>query len=79
MGGNIGHHLIIMNLILRPHENLNDPVWSVIISILILMAGVVYIVIYILGIDERETHGSHDTTKQEELLQLPSNRDQQSS
>ena len=68
-----------MNLLLRPHENYNDPTWSVIISIIILLIGVLYIIIYILGIDESESHGSDDTTESEELLQLPSDRDQQSS
>ena len=57
-----------MNLILRPLQNPNDPVWSVIISIILLLIGVVYIVVYILGIDDRESHGSNDTTEQEELL-----------
>jgi len=75
MGGNIGH-LLIMNLILRPLENSNDPVWSVIIMVIIALAMTVYVVIYILGIDEREKHGSNDATKQEELLQLPSDGDQ---
>jgi len=65
-----------MNLILRPLENSNDPVWSVIISIILLLMGVVYIVVYILGIDDRESHGSNDTTEQKELLQLPSDGDQ---
>ena len=64
-----------MNLILRPLENSNDPVWSVIISIILLLMGVVYIVVYILGIDDRESHGSNDTTEQKELLQLPSDGD----
>ena len=68
-----------MNLVLRPLENPNDPVWSVIISIIILLAGVFYLIIYILGIDEIESHGSDDTPESEELLQLPSDRDQQSS
>ena len=68
-----------MNLILRPHENYNDPVWGVIISIILLLIGVVYIVVYILSIDDRESHGSNDTPKQEELLQLQSSGDQQSS
>ena len=68
-----------MNLLLRPLDNPEDPVWSVIISIIILLIGVVYIVVYILGIDERESHGSNDTPKQEELLQLQSDGDQQSS
>ena len=68
-----------MNLLLRPLENQNDPVWSVIFSIMLLLAGVFYVVYYILGIDERESHGSDDTPESEELLQLPSDRDQQSS
>ena len=41
---------IIMNLILRTHENVNDPVWSVIISILILLVGVSYYIVYIMRI-----------------------------
>jgi len=72
MVGSIGNHLIVMNLILRPIEDINDPVWSVIISIIILLAGVFYVIVYILGIDERESHGSDDTSKSEELLQFPS-------
>jgi len=78
MDGNIGNHSLNMNLILRPHENLNDPVWSVIISIIILLIGVVYIVVYILSIDDKESHGSNDTSKSKELLQLSSSGDQQS-
>ena len=70
MGGSIGNHLVVMNLILRPIEDINDPVWSVIISIIILLAGVFYVIVYILGIDERESHGSDDTSKSEELLQF---------
>ena len=50
-----------MNLLLRPLEDINDPVWSVIFSIVLLLAGVFYVVNYILGIDERESHGSDDT------------------
>jgi len=50
-----------MNLLLRPLEDINDPVWSVIFSIMLLLAGVFYVVYYILGIDERESHGSDDT------------------
>ena len=67
-----------MNLILRPLDNVNDPVWSVIISIIILLIGVAYVIYYILSIDEQESNGSNDATEQEELLQLPSDRDQQS-
>jgi len=45
-----------MNLLLRPHENPNDPTWSVIWSIVLLLIGVAYIIYYILGIDKRESH-----------------------
>ena len=76
MDGNIGNLLVVMNLLLRPLNDINDPVWSVIFSIVLLLAGVFYVVAYILGIDERESHGSDDTPESEELLQLPSDRDQ---
>ena len=71
MDGNIGNHLI-MNLILRPLADVNDVTWSIIWMLVILLGGVLYIVVYILGIDERESHGSNDTPKSEELLQFPS-------
>jgi hypothetical protein len=61
MDGNIGNLLVVMNLLLRPLNDINDPVWSVIFSIILLLAGVFYVVAYILGIDERESHGSDDT------------------
>ena len=64
-----------MNLILRPLEDINDVTWSIVISLIILLAGVFYVIVYILGIDEREAqeNGSNDTTKQEVVLQLSSN------
>ena len=77
MDGNTGN-LLIVNLILRPLEDVNDVTWSIIWLLVILLAGVLYVVVYILGIDERESHGSHDTPEQEELLQFPSSGDQQS-
>ena len=61
MDGNIGNLLVVMNLLLRPLNDINDPVWSVIFSIILLLAGVFYVVSYILGIDERESNGSDDT------------------
>jgi len=64
-----------MNLILRPLENTDDPVWSVIWMIAILLAGLAYVIVYILRMDERESHGSNDTPEQEELLQLSSSGD----
>jgi len=69
-----------MNLILRPLEDVNDPTWSVIISLIILLVGVVYYVSYILKLAFKELEdGSNDATKQKELLQLQSDQDQQSS
>ena len=67
-----------MNLFLRPLEDVNDVTWSIIWCLIILLAGVFYVIVYILGIDERESNGSDDTTESKELLQLPSDRDQQS-
>ncbi|ADO97226.1 hypothetical protein SSM1_124 [Synechococcus phage S-SM1] len=76
MDGNIGNHLVVMNLILRPLNDINDVTWSIVISLIILLAGVFYVIVYILGIDEREAqeNGSNDTTKSEELLQLQSDK-----
>jgi len=71
MDGNTGNHLI-MNLILRPLADVNDVTWSIIWMLVILLGGVLYVVVYILGIDERESHGSDDTPKSEELLQFQS-------
>jgi hypothetical protein len=68
-----------MELFLRPLEDPNGVTWSIIWSLIILLSGVFYVIVYILGIDEREFHGSDDTPESEELLQLPSDRDQQSS
>ena len=65
-----------MNLFLRPLEDVNDVTWSIVWCLIILLAGVFYVIVYILGIDERESHGCNDTPKSEELLQLPSDRDQ---
>ncbi len=61
-----------MELFLRPLEDVNDVTWSIIWCLIILLAGVFYVIVYILGIDEREKHGSDDTSKSEELLQFPS-------
>ena len=65
-----------MNLLLRAHENVNDPVWSVIISVMIAVALAFGYVIYILKISYTELNdGSNDTTESQELLQLPSHGD----
>ncbi len=63
-----------MNLLLRPLNDINDPVWSVIFSIILLLIGVSWVIRYILLVDTREAqdHGSDDTPESEELLQLSS-------
>ena len=50
-----------MNLLLHPLQNSNDPVWSVIISIIILLAGVSYYIVYIMrmAFDELNDGGSN--------------------
>ena len=50
-----------MNLLLRPLDNPNDPVWSVIISIIILLIGVGYYIRYIMrmAFDELNDDGSN--------------------
>ena len=66
-----------MNLLLRPLDNVVDPVWSVIICVILAVAGALFVVIYILREAFAELEdGRTDTTKQEELLQLPSDGDQ---
>ena len=66
-----------MNLLLRPLDNPADPVWSVIILVIIAVGLALGYVIYILREAFAELEdGSIDTTKQEELLQLPSDGDQ---
>jgi hypothetical protein len=69
-----------MELFLRPLDDPNGVTWSIIWSLVILLVGVGYYIYTILKLATEEMkHGSHDTTEQEELLQLPSDRDQQSS
>ena len=68
-----------MNLLLRPLTDVNDPVWSVIILLICGLVFTLYCVVYILKLSFKELeNGSHDTPESEELLQLPSGRDQQS-
>ena len=37
-----------MNHLLRPLDNVSDPVWSVIISLIIFLGGVTYYIVYIM-------------------------------
>ena len=66
-----------MNLVLRPLDIPGDPVWSVIILVIIAVGMALGYVIYILRQAFAELKdGSNDTTEQEVLLQLPSYGDQ---
>ena len=66
-----------MNLLLRPLDYPSDPVWSVIILTIIAAGLALGYIVYILRIAFSELeNGRIDTTKQEELLQLPSDGDQ---
>ena len=65
-----------MNLLLRPLDYPSDPVWSVIILTIIAAALALGYIVYILNeAFEELNNGSTDATKQEELLQLPSDGD----
>ena len=66
-----------MNLLLRPLDVPGNPVWSVIILVIIAVGLATGYVVYILRQAFAELEdGSIDTTKQEKLLQLPSDGDQ---
>ena len=66
-----------MNLLLRPLDNVTDPVWSVIICVILAVAGALFVVVYILRQAFAELEdGSNDATEQEELIQLSSDGDQ---
>jgi hypothetical protein len=66
-----------MNLLLRPLDYPSDPVWSVIILTIIAAGLALGYIVYILNeAFEELNNGSTDATKQEELLQLPSDGDQ---
>ena len=43
-----------MNLLLRSHENVNDPVWSVIISVILAVGLALGYVIYVLRMSYTE-------------------------
>lgn len=67
-----------MNLFLRPIDDVTGVTWSIIWCMVILLIGVAYYIYTImrLAFQELEEDGSNDTAEQEELLQLPSSRDQ---
>ena len=49
-----------MNLLLRPLEDVNDVTWSIIISIIILLAGVMYCIVYIMTMAFSELDHDHN-------------------
>ena len=53
-----------MELILKPHENLNDPVWSVIILLGCGLIFTLYCVIYILRLSFKELEEDVQESKQ---------------
>ena len=57
-----------MNLLLRPLDNANDPVWSVIIMVILALAMSFYSILYILGVDEREERENQEPPKQEDPM-----------
>ena len=68
-----------MNLFLRPLIDPNGVTWSIIWCLILLLAGVAYYIYTIMKLAYQELEdGSNDTPESEELLQLPSDRDQQS-
>jgi hypothetical protein len=65
-----------MNLLLRPLDYPSDPVWSVIILTFLAAGLALGYIVYILNEAFAELeNGRTDATKQEELLQLPSDGD----
>jgi len=59
---------------------MTDPVWSVIFMVFLslVLAGLMVAYLFYI-VRQEEKNDSDDTPEQEELLQLQSNRDQQSS
>jgi len=53
-----------MNLLLRPLSDVNDVTWSIVISLLILLAGVSYYIYTIMSLAYGELEdGSDDTSE----------------
>ena len=54
----------------RPLSDINDPTWSVIISLVILLAGVFYVIVYIIGMANNELNDVDLTNKSEQDSKL---------
>ena len=62
-----------------PLEDVNDVTWSIVVLLITLLIGVSYCIVYIMTVAFKELEdGSNDATESEELLQLPSDRDNKS-
>ena len=57
---------------------MSEVIWSVNIMIAILLIAVTVVLVYILKYDDWYPNGQDDTTESEELLQLPSDLNRQS-
>jgi hypothetical protein len=57
-----------MNLVLRPLDNPDDPVWSVIIMVILALAMALYSILYVLGTDGREERSNQEPPKQEDPM-----------
>ena len=71
-----------MNLLLRPLNDINYPVWSVIISILILLVGVAYYIYTVMSLayeelneDQKDTSVSDHCTDSDVIDDNNSNTD----
>ena len=51
-----------MNLLLRPLNDVNDVTWSIIISLVILLAGVAYYIYTIMNLAFQELEDGSDDT-----------------
>jgi len=46
-----------MNLFLKPLNDVTDVTWSIIVMLLLLLAGVIYVIVYIMEYDDK--HDDH--------------------
>jgi len=58
---------------------MSEVVWSINIMMGILLSGVGWVIVYIFKYDDWYPNGSYDSTESEELLQLPSDQNQEGS
>ena len=51
-----------MNLVLRPLNDVNDVTWSIVISLIILLAGVAYYIYTIMSLANREINDAESNS-----------------